>query len=516
MHKQNMSTLKYIHIHAMLDSQRPEDSLVYDAASHFGGRICHQAAPGRGSQMIERGWGSGSALLVCSLLAAGPLHAQSMAGSANAAMEREFQAAMTAQGKGDLDRAQSLLLALQVKHPGTFAIDESLGLVLVARENFAGALPLLEAATREQPSSDLAHANLGAAYFKLHRNQEALRELQRAARLNARNPATQEALGQLWMEAHQPKLAADAFAKAIEQKPGDPDLVLNRAQALKDAGLTGPAEELLAKLPGAGTSPAAQSLLGDIDEKNGAFEKAAQHYARAAALDPTEANAWALGVEFLRHWTFDAAIREFEAAAVRFPDSVRIRLGLGAAYFGGVNYSKAIPIFADLLDADSGNPLYAELLGLSCNAVTQEAKPRCGTLLAYAQAHPGEAKPSTYAAATLLDGQGTEEQTSLARRLLENALVADPKLADAQFQMGVLKQNESDWEGSLVYLKKAVALKPDFAQAHYRLALAYWRSGRKQDGQAEMELQRRYSKQQQEDLDGRLRQITTFLVDVHN
>jgi len=79
-----------------------------------------------------------------------------------------------------------------------------------------------------------------------------------------------------------------------------------------------------------------------------------------------------------------------------------------------------------------------------------------------------------------------------------------------------LKQNQADWAGSIANLEAAVALKPDYAQAHYRLALAYWRSGRKQEGQAEMELQKEYAKQQQRDLDQRLRQITTFLVDVHN
>jgi hypothetical protein len=80
--------------------------------------------------------------------------------------------------------------------------------------------------------------------------------------------------------------------------------------------------------------------------------------------------------------------------------------------------------------------------------------------------------------------------------------------------MGVFEQDRSNWPGSVPYLEKAIALKPDLAQAHYRLALAYWRAGRKQDGEVQMELLKKYSKQQQDDLDRRLRQITTFLVDV--
>lgn len=104
----------------------------------------------------------------------------------------------------------------------------------------------------------------------------------------------------------------------------------------------------------------------------------------------------------------------------------------------------------------------------------------------------------------------------LAQRLLESALTVDPKLADAQYEMGVLKQNQSDWRGSIPNLEAAVALKPDFAKAHYKLALAYWRSGRKQEGQAQMDLQNKFSQQQEDDLNQRMRQVTTFLVEIHN
>ena len=431
-------------------------------------------------------------------------------------MQRDFQAAMAAQDSGDLDRAQAILSQLRAHHPGIFEIDESLGLLHASREEYSQALPMLQAAVREQPSSDLAHANLGAAYFKLHRNPEALSEFQAAARINPHNAETQQSLGQLWMDNRKPERAAEAFCAAMQQKPRDPGLLLNCAQALNDAGQPAQASGTIARLAGVDQSAPAQSLWGDIAEKQGEFQQAAQHYARAAAIDPSEANAWAVGVEFLRHWTFDAAIREFEAAVPRFPQSIRMRLGLGAAYFGNGNYDKAIPVFADLLDTDLNNGLYAEMLGLSCNAVKQQAKPRCSSLLAYAQSHPRDAKASTYAAATFLARPLTDEEQKTARKMLESAIAADPKLPDAVYEMAVLKQNESDWAGSIPDLERAVALKPDFAQAHYRLSLAYWRSGRKRQAEAQMDLEKKYAKQQEDDLDHRLRQITTFIVDVHN
>jgi hypothetical protein len=63
-------------------------------------------------------------------LAAGLMAQSPGAGSTNAGMEQEFQAAMAAQEKGDLDRAEALLRDLHAHHPGLFAVDESLGLLL--------------------------------------------------------------------------------------------------------------------------------------------------------------------------------------------------------------------------------------------------------------------------------------------------------------------------------------------------------------------------------------------------
>jgi tetratricopeptide (TPR) repeat protein len=320
----------------------------------------------------------------------------------------------------------------------------------------------------------------------------------------------------LWMETHEPEKAAAAFAAALAQDPQNHDLAMDRAQALKDAGHAAQATDILAGLPDVDQSAPAQSLLADADEALGNYHEAGNHYARAVELDPSEPNVWMMGIEYLRHWTFEAAIKEFAAGYDKFPLSTRMRLGLGAAYFGNADYARAIPIFADLLDADRDNTLDAELLGLSCVAAIQGEKPRCSSLLKYALSHPRDAKVSVFAASTLIGGQLTDQNMRMARQLLDHAIAIDPRLADAQYEMGVLKQNQMDWAGSISNLEQAVKLKPNFARAHYRLALACMRSGRNQEGEAEMALQKRYSEQQQNDLDQRLRQITTFLVDAHN
>ena len=273
------------------------------------------------------------ALLLC---APGPAAlAQKPPESPGASMQRDFQAAMAAQDRGDLDTAETLLAKLHRLRPGIFEIDESLGLLLAGRERFQEALPLLQAAARERPASDVAHVNLGAAYAHLDRTAEALAEFERATRLNPRNAAAQQSLGQLAMAANQPARAVTAFAAALALAGPDPQLTLSLAGAQFDAGQIDAAARTLAGFPDADRSAPAQSLLGEIAEKKGAYEEAARRFDSAQQLDPSEANAWQLGVEFLRHWTFEAAIPEFEAAAAKFPASERMHLGLGAAYFGG-------------------------------------------------------------------------------------------------------------------------------------------------------------------------------------
>jgi len=373
---------------------------------------------------------------------------------------------------------------------------------------------LLQAAVREQSSSDAAHANIGANYFKLGRNKEALEEYTVAARLNPRNSATQQGLGELLLDAGKPAEAAEAFTAAHAANPSDPDLALSLATALVAAHSFDRAQAVLDTIPRADVSADAQVLLGQVAEAKGNALDAAHHFQRAVDLEPTEEHVWMVGVEFLRHWTFDAAVPEFEAATQKFPGSTRMKIALGASYFGDEKYALAVPVFASLLDNDKDNALFAELLGMACNTVAEAAKMRCSSLITYAQSHPRDARASTYAASMLLTETASEHKTDQARVLLTHAIAAAPHFADAQYQMGLLKQEDGDWQGSIPNLESALKLKPDLAQALYRLALAYWRTGRKDEAQAQMALQKKYSQQERQDLDQRLRQITTFLVDV--
>lgn len=423
-----------------------------------------------------------------------------------------FERAMAAINAGDGAAALPLLKDLEERHPDSFEINESLGLIYAGENDLARALPLMAAAASERPDSEGAAVNLGIAYLKAARNQEAAHELERALTINPDNVRAEEALGQAWMELHQPAKAAAVFEKALALDRTNPTLTYNAALADFNAGDAAGARELLARMGGAENSPEVESLYADVEERLGDYKQAGEHYLHAARLAPTEPNEYVLGVEFLRHWTFPAAIAEFEGAQRLFPDSRRIRLGLGIAYFGNHNFDQALAVFESLFEEGQGNQLFRELLGRTCAVEAEGNSPRCSTLVAYAMKHPEDGKTATYAAISILHQSESPEQVERARRLLDVAIHASPELPDAHYEMGLLLEQEGNWQESVRELETAIRLKPDYASAHYRLALAYRHTGQREKAEEEIRLRQKYSDEEARERDTHLEQIQTLLV----
>ncbi len=423
-----------------------------------------------------------------------------------------FRQAMTYMQDGEMGRAEALLIALRNRHPHTFEIDESLGLAYASEGKIAQAISPLAEAVRDNPQSSVARANLGTAYLKAGKVEQAARELKLAAEQNPGDTATQVALGQADMLLKRPAEAASAFEAALPKDPRNAALLYNTALAYFDAHEPAKAEPLLARMPGVEDSAEAQELYGDVDEALNKYEPAGKHYAAAARIKPSESNIYMLGIEFLRHWTFGPAAKVFAAGVKDYPESTRMRTGLGVAYYGGGEYNKAIPVFAELLDAHPDNEMYAELLGRNCTVLTEGMQPQCEKLVSFSERHPGNAVLATYTAISILHRPYDPKGLALARALLVNALKTQPNLAQARFAMGLLLQNEQKWKESIPALEMAIHLKPDYAPAHYRLALAYSHAGEHAKAQQEIALEQKYSKEQNAETNARLQKVTTFLV----
>ena len=217
-----------------------------------------------------------------------------------------------------------------------------------------------------------------------------------------------------------------------------------------------------------------------------------------------------MGYEYLKHWTFDPAAEMFEYGVAHYPASRRLLLGLGIAQYSRDKISLAAPIFAQLLDADSGNATYAVLLGKSCVALPDTIK-ECEKLERFAEANPKNANVDTLAATSILARSPETANLPLAAKLLDEAIQADPKLADAHLEKGYLLQYQDRWPESIPELEASVALRPESSKAHYLLMLGYARIGDKAKAKEQLLLQKKYRDMEKDGMDTRWREVQMFV-----
>jgi tetratricopeptide (TPR) repeat protein len=418
--------------------------------------------------------------------------------------------ALDAYDAGDLKTSEPLLLALATRYPRSYEANEALGSLYAETNRTPLAIVYLRRACAIAPREAIAHANLGAAYLKSNNARAAIPELRTALASDPRNASTQSNLGQALMLAAQPADAAKAFASASALGPANSELIYNLALAQYESGAFREASATLARI--ATPTDQTESLAGDIAERLGDFKQAIEHYQSAAQSNPSDANLYALTLELMRHWTWDEAVKIAAFGASRYPQSTHFEVAQGIAQYGGQHYPDAVVLFSALLRQDPDNALYADLLGRSCSAIAEDASAQCLGLAEFALHHPENAQAATYAAVSLLHRPAAEQDQAEVKRLLDQAIAANPRLPEAWYQMAVLEQAELQWKESAAALEKAIALRPTYPEAHYRLSRAYAHLGMKDEAQREIALQQKYSQQAKDSLNAHLQEVVTFLV----
>jgi tetratricopeptide (TPR) repeat protein len=420
--------------------------------------------------------------------------------------------ALDAYDQGDLKSAEPLLSSLAARYPHSYEANEALGSLYAESDRAELAVKYLRQACSLAPREAIAHANLGAAYLKSNRSAEAIAELRLALKTDPRNASTQSNLGQALMLAGKPAEAAKAFAAASAIEPSDPSITYNLALALFDSGSVKEASAALARIPEAAETDQSEALAGDIAEKLGDFKQAIEHYQAAAQSNPSDANLYALTVELMRHWTWDQAYKIAAFGASRYPQSTHFVVAEGISQYGGQHYPESVVIFSALLEKYPDNALYADLLGRSCSAIAEDSSAQCTGLDEFAHHHPENAQAATYAAVSLLHRPAAQQDQAEVKRLLGQALAANPRLPDAWFQLAVLAQSQLQWKESVPMLQKAIELRPTYPEAHYRLSRAYAHLGQREAAQQEIALQQMYSQQAKDSLNNHLSEVVTFLV----
>jgi tetratricopeptide (TPR) repeat protein len=269
-------------------------------------------------------------------------------------------------------------------------------------------------------------------------------------------------------------------AAVLAAPPSDAaiDDELARAAQYIEAGQATRAVEIIRGILPRRDTAAVRHLLGDALEAAGDLLGAAEEFQKAAHADPSEENLFDWGNNLLQLRAYPPATDVLVEAVKRFPRSARLHVALGIARYSRGQFEDAIRAFCAAADLEPGDErpylFLGEMYGVSAELAPEVTK----RLARFVEAQPGHALGHFFYAMSLWKGSPGAAPPPEVQVHLKKAVALDPRLAKAHFQLGVLYGDESRYPEAISALEEAVRLEPSMAQAHYRLAQAYRRTGR--------------------------------------
>jgi tetratricopeptide (TPR) repeat protein len=429
-------------------------------------------------------------------------------------LDRAFQAAVAQYDSGQFAKAIAQLEKLLHYAPESFEVHELLGLAYAAQSQDARANEHLRKAATLNPQSAPARTNLAANLTRLGKPELALAEFKKAAELDPQSFDTNHNLGEFYVRSGKLAEATPFLEKAQRIDPSAYDNGYDLSLALLQLGRLSEARQLIHDLLKRKDTAELHNLLGEIEEKDGKFVSAENEFELAAHADPSESNLFDWGSELLLHRTLGPAVEVFQQATTRYPDSPRLMIGLGMALYARGNYDDAVKSLLRAADLAPSDPRGYPFLSKAYDSSPSQADEVIQRFRRFAELQPRNARAQYYYAMSMWKGKRTQDpdlDLHLIESLLKEALVLDPKLADAHLQLGNLLSDQKKYPESIPEYLKALELNPDLADAHYRLAQAYVRTGEKDRAQEQFQVYQKLREQHLADLDKQRAEIRQFV-----
>jgi len=455
---------------------------------------------------------SGGALVAVCLLLVPVALAQSSASSEEYA--QRLQSAQSLLERGQYEEARKSLQQVLNLYPDSFGANELMGLVLSAEDRHEDASRFFKKAVQTQPQSPEAHENLATNLSHLDKLQLAEQEFKRAVLLKPRDYDMNHNLGEFYL--HSGKIADGIpyLRRAQEVNPGSYENSYDLALAEIQTGKLREAQALINSLMRTRDTADLHALLAEVKEAQRDFVAAGQEYQRAAQMDPSESNIFNWGTELLRHLTLDPAMQVFSQGVDRFPNSVRLQIGLGITYYMGAFYDQAVEAFCRAVDLDPRDPRPYYFLAKIYDVSPSKAAEVTARLERLVQIQPDNARARYAYAMSLWRSSRTKTgpaDSSEVEALLKSAASLDPKFAEAHLQLGILYSQRGRDSEALAEYETAVKLDSNLADAHYRLGQALVRSGDKPRGERELKVWSQLHTQQIAEGDEKNSQILRFV-----
>jgi len=444
-------------------------------------------------------------------------------------------------------------------NPGLVDAEVMLGLIDTVQAQFSSAEQHFLRAVSLQPQNDQALGYLASTYLQEKRYREAASTFQRVLRLNPHSQAANYNLGLIALVRQEPAEALTYFERVERINSGDVpaltgmlecQLILkhpaeSQQLTLKLRGLLQPqdprlfqiatmlalhqqyetaiaileqvrqvypqsydvnynlalaylrsdkysqAVQTLEPLLGQAKAAEAYNLLAQAREKLQLRDQAILAYQKAAELEPgNEDYCYDHAYALLQYVSYDAAMTAFSAGARDFPKSWRMRVGLGSAYFLAGEYTQAIQVLLEAAKLEPTAKVTYYLLGKAYESAVEWQTAIREAFKAYLMNKPQDPW-AYYHYGNMLYLEAQAESTrdyQGAKAYLKTALSLNPDFAEAYLQMGIIEQTEGRLTESVQSFEKAIRANPNLPAPHYRLGLVYQRLGNKEKSKSEFDL----------------------------
>ncbi len=343
------------------------------------------------------------------------------------------------------------------------------------------------------------------------KDETALRE---AANRAPQSFEANQQLGLFLARAGHTKEAVGYLERSHQIRPDDYESGYALAQAYADGGDSERAATLARSLLAKRDSAEVHHLLGDLEEQQKNPVEAVREYQRAAELDPSEPSYFDWGTELLTHRALQPAIEVFSKGNRLFPQSARMLVGLGVAWYATGSSELATKSLCDASDLNPADPGPYLVLGKMQTANPAATPALLARMERFARLQPENALANYYYAVALWKHQkssGASEDASQVKALLEKAVELDPKLARGYLQLGILSEERSDLAQAISAYQTAIAADSQLEEAHYRLAQVYRRAGEKRKADEEIKVYDQVSKKAAQQIEEQGREIPQFV-----
>jgi len=434
-------------------------------------------------------------------------------------LNRKFQSAVAQYDAGHLPEAAAQLESLLREAPNSFEVHELLGLVYAGESQDALASQHLQQAVRLNPNSAAARTNLATSLIHSGNLQGAEEQLKKAVVLEPKNFDANHNLGEVYVRAGKLSQAVPFLKQAQTIDGSSYENGYDLALAYLSTGRPAPARAVVQKLLQTKNTAELHNLLAQIEEKEGDFVTAVNEYELAAHQDPSESNLFDWGSELLLHQTLEPAIEVFRKAAERYPNSTRLAIGLGIAYYSRGIYDEAVKSLLRAADLSPSDPRCYLFLSKAYDSSPSQADEVTQRFRRFSELQPNDARAQYYYAISLWKGKRAQDPAvdfTQIEALLNKAIALDPKLSEAHFQLGNLLSDQTHYADAIPEYLMALESDSKVPDAHYRLGQAYVHTGQKDKAQAQFAVYQEQRAQHLADLDKQRAEIRQFVYSEEN